>query len=101
MTEYTKDNPPTLTAKYWYDVLINSDSIWCSFTDGDPFCNPIVHAIRAEKKDGIWFGLDSHNSKFAPYNEKIYVVTNGFNTSFFGTPMPCWKFLQHKENPFK
>lgn len=52
----------------------NQWGVVCTFDGKEYFLNDIVHRKLDDNGLGIWFGLESHNTKFARFDEEIEVV---------------------------
>lgn len=65
---------PNIIQKKAIDVTPYCHGMWCSFKDGEPFINTIVHRKWSEDGKSIWFGLDFHNFYNAEPEELVNVV---------------------------
>lgn len=52
----------------------NQWGVVCTFDGKEYFLNDIVHRKLDDNGLGIWFGLESHNTKFARFDEEVEVV---------------------------
>lgn len=97
MSDHTRDNPPPIVQKAAHDVVINSDSIWCSIGDGEPFCNTICWAGNDDDGKGVWFGLDTHNSAHCKLGETIGVVEGDPKTAPSKYVMRAEDFIHNRK----
>lgn len=76
MTDKETDGVPATIRVQAIDVVPYAYSVWCSFRDGKPFANQIVHRQWSDDGRSIWFGLDSHNSLNASPDEELELIQN-------------------------